>query len=420
MELKVTHISTFDNLGGTNRAAFRLHTGLLAAGQNSRMVVGWKTECSSEISGVAPHGSIFKRAIVRSFMELDQWTGMQYLYRPWSRSILNHPFTQSADIINLHCTHGGYFAQTLLPKLGRIAPLVWRMGDMWPITGHCGFSFECERWKTGCGRCPHLSADPALRIDTTRLLWKIKRSLYRKTPLTCVTPSKWLAALVRESPLLGECDVHCIPNGLDMDKFKPLPTLAARRDLGLPENAKIVLVAAYALGDHRKGGAFLVQALNEMADEESSDICLLTIGKGAAELSDSGPYQRVDLGFVKDDAVLAQIYSAADVLVVPSLADNLPSTVLESMACGTPVVAFKVGGIPEMVRHMETGYLAAAQNPTDLARGIKLLLGDPHLLANMGVECRKTAEQEYSVRLQVNRYLDLYRDVQSRWRLQRN
>lgn len=415
MGTRVTHISAFDNLGGANRAAFRLHTGLLAAGHQSRMVVGWQIESKPEISSVVPDGSKLDRAFARMFTELDRLTGLQYLYRPWSGAFLKHPFVRSADVINLHCTHGGYFAQTLLPKLDRIAPLVWRMGDMWPITGHCSFSYKCERWKTGCGRCPILSDDPAIRIDTTRLLWKIKRSLYRRTSVTCVTPSEWLASLVRKSPLLGEFQIQCIPNGLDTETFRPLPKLETRMALGLPGDAKIILASAYALDDRRKGGAYLADALAILAESGEEDILLLTIGRGAPNLPAPGSYKRVDLGFVTDDALMASIYSAADVSVVPSVADNLPSTVLESMACGTPIVAFNVGGIPEMVRHMETGYLAAVENPADLANGIKLLLNDHDLRSNMSERCRETVKSEFSVELQVSRYLDLYEDVRSRW-----
>jgi len=250
-------------------------------------------------------------------------------------------------------------------------------------------------------------------MDTTSLLWRIKDWIYRRTDLTLVVPSRWLARLIQQSPLLNRFDLHWIPYGLDTDVFKPIPKHVARQALGLPLQVQIVLFGASSLNDRRKGAFYLRKALQELARSGlNSNIMLLTVGSGSLNSDDPKlPYPVHSLGMISNDHLLATCYSAADVYVLPTLADNLPIAVIESMACGTPVISFQVGGVSEIVRHMETGYLATYQDPADLAVGIQKLLNDPILCSKMGLLCRKIVEQEYSEKLQTDRYTRLYCEV---------
>ena len=405
--LKVTHVSTADNLGGAARSAYRLHKGLLKVGHTSRMWVGYKSVESSEIHGYISESPLGKRMLHRLVFELADCLCLQYVF-PWPLEVLNHPFVRSADIINLHNTHGNYFSHTLLPLLSKSHRIVWTLHDMWPLTGHCAYSYDCGRWKTGCGHCPILSDYPALPQDTTALLWRVKKWLYARSDLTIVAPSRWLADLARQSPLLGRFNVHHIPYGLDLEVFSPLPQKIARELLGLPQGIPLILFGAQFLKERRKGTTQFLDALRSLIHRDHYTGGVVTLGAGGSELELPRGLAWFHLGSISDDRLLRAAYSAADVFVCASPVDNLPNTVLESLACGVPVVAFNIGGIPDMVSHLETGYLASPNDTTDLAAGIRLLLENRELGCRLGQSARRKAECEYGLTLQAKRYEDLY------------
>lgn len=408
--LNVLHISTSDNLGGSGRSAYRIHTGLKRLGVRSRMIVGTKATNDADVELIARSSYLQK---------LDDWSNRitgrlsyQYLFYPSSLALLRRNWLRQADVVQLYNTHGGYFSHTVLPLISRRRSVVWRLSDMWPMTGHCAYSFDCERWKTGCGSCPILSDSPELYRDTTALLWRIKNWLFARSSLTIVAPSKWIRSLAMESPLLSRFDVKLIPNGLDTDVFRPVPKELAREQFGIAGSAPVVLFSAHSILDKRKGAALMQEALERLAEtDDSLKITLVVVGLGAEQWAKELPFDVMHLDHIKSDAQLAALYAAADVFVLPALAENLPNGVLESMACGTPAVTFNVGGCPDAVRHMETGYLANYRDAEDLGRGIKLILSDPDLRQRLGHNSRKVVEAEYGIQLQAQRYKKLYEQL---------
>lgn len=411
--LSVLHVGAWDNAGGSGRAAYRIHTSLRRRGIRSRMLVGGKVTEDPDVALIAsgPLG----RLDCLSGRVLDR-LGFQYLFYPSSYLLPLRAWIREADVIQLYNTHGGYLSHTILPKLSRLRPVVWRLSDMWPITGHCAYSYECERWKSGCGECPYLADYPGLSRDTTALLWWVKDRVYRCSRLTMVAPSKWLANLAEQSPLLGRFSIHIIPNGLDTEVFRPLPKRSTRGMFDIDTRSRVIFFSAHSVLDRRKGASFLEEALSRLADRGVKDVTVLVVGAHADKWEMEGQFPVKRLGEIRDDQIMAAAYAAADLFVLPTLAENLPNGILESMACGTPVVSFNVGGVPEAVRHMETGYLAAYQDVADLAKGIQLLLDDPDLRFRMSRRCREIAEQEYSLDLQARRFVHLYHDVIDRHR----
>lgn len=407
MNPSVLHISTTDNLGGSGRSAYRVHKGLKQLGVLSRMLVGVKVTNDDDIQTISRNwmrkaDRLFDRALGR--------LSLQYLFYPSSFHLLRHEWFQESDLVQLYNTHGNYFSHTALPLISRRRPVVWRLSDMWPMTGHCAYSFDCDRWRTGCGSCPILSDPPELYRDTTAMLWRVKRWTYERSRITIVAPSKWIAGLAAQSPLLSRFKIQVIPNGLDIDVFKPTPREEARRSLGLSSNEKVILFAAQSLKDPRKGARLMQTALGRLAENEN-DLTLLLLGKSGEDLELPRSVRVKILGSIDDDRELARIYSAADVFVLPTLAENLPNGALESMACGTPPVTFDVGGCREAVRHMETGYLATYADATDLAHGLHLLLGDRDLRHQLGARSREIARAEYSLDLQAKRFHSLYLEI---------
>ncbi|MCH7554200.1 MAG: glycosyltransferase, partial [Chloroflexi bacterium] len=282
--------------------------------------------------------------------------------------------------------------------------------DMWALTGHCSYSYECERWQTGCGKCPRLDEPVALRRDTTAFHWRLKNRTYGNSHLRIVTPCQWLADIVRKSPLLGRFQVHHIPYGLDTEVYRPLERGMARDILGLPQDAPLILFAADSVADARKGARYFEQAIAILAAQRT-DLAVAIMGQNSDQMNIPKSVKTWNLGVISDDRLIAAAYAAVDIFACPTMADTGPQTVLESMACGTPVVAFDDSGIEERVTHMEDGYLARYQDEKDLAHGLSTLLDDSTLRKRMGDRARGTMVQRFSLEQEAKGYLDVYQEL---------
>jgi len=300
--------------------------------------------------------------------------------------------------------HGSYFSHSALPVLSRRRPLVWRLSDMWALTGHVAYSYDCERWRHGCGSCPYLGEYPRLRRDTTAALFRWKDAVYRRSRITVVAPSRWLEEIARESPLLGRFPVRRIANGLDLEKFRPHPRDDARRALGLDPERPVVLFSSLERNDRRKGGDVLAGALSSLAD---LDFQLAVLGPEASGLG----REVAALGTMRDDERLALAYAAADVFVLPALAENLPNVAVESIASGTPVVASAVGGIPDAVRDGETGLLVPPGHAPALAGAMRALLADDELRERLARQARAVAEAEFAAEREAGEFAALYEEL---------
>lgn len=404
MPLSILHLSLDDGVGGSGRAAHRVHEGLRRLGHTSRMLVGTKAGNDADVRPIAPPGPLW--ALDRAARLVQDRLSRNDMVFPTTQALGRHPWFRAADVAHLYASHGGWFGLQALPRLSRTKAFVWRMSDMWALTGHCAFSYDCVRWKTGCGECPQLSGYPALREDTTARLWNLKDRVYRRSSIHIVAPTQWMAAMVRESPLLGRFPVTVIPNGLDTDVFRPMDKAAARRALGLPENPPLLLFGAHSLREARKGGAKLLEALPDVVSR-LPDLQLAVVGHGGENVRVAGA-QVHPLGVVRDDHRLAAVYAAADAFVLPTLADNLPNGVLEAMACGTPAVSTRVGGVPEAVEHGVNGRLANAGDPADLAKQILAILADPAHGRRLGEAARQRMVQHHGLELQARRFLSVY------------
>ena len=327
-----------------------------------------------------------------------------YSAEPWRQS-------PEADLIHLHWVasfvdYGAFFR--LLPKP---TPLVWTLHDMNPFTGGCHYDTGCGRFRERCGICPQLGSQK--QNDLTRQIWKRKRRAFRlltASRLHIVTPSKWLGEQLAQSSLLSQFPRSVIPYGLDTEVFQPRDRLVMRNALGISIHAKVVLFVADGADDPRKGFKLLASALKD--SESHSEIVLLSLGPRKPDEFTRYPHVHVEA--IQDDRLLSFIYSCADVFVAPSLQDNLPNTVLESMACGTPVVGFGAGGIPDAIHNGKTGLLAAVGNVGDLRRALMEALEHDQIRKEMSQNCRRLALEEYRLESQASRYLKLYRELLGR------
>ncbi|NEO57397.1 MAG: glycosyltransferase [Okeania sp. SIO3B5] len=411
--INALHINYSDNSGGAARSAYKIHSGLKELGCTSRMLVRWKVTEDSDVGDIRSQNSLVKFGDGIGRKVIDRWLNLQYLYYPSSFALLEHPWFQSADIVQIYNIHGftGFFTYRALPKISNQKPIVWRLSDMWPLTGHCSYSYECDRWKTGCGACPHLDEYPALSRDTTALLWRIKKEVYKRSKIVLVATNSWMERVVQESPLLGHFPVHIIPNGINTNIFHPISQVEARNTFDIPSNRKVVLFAGDQTWEIRKGGQYVNDVMQKVAASGVENLTLVVMGKGANSWADDPNYQTIRIDFTSNDQVLANAYAAADVYLHPAIVENFPNSVLESMGCGTTCVAFNTGGVSDVVRHLETGYLARYKDIDDLAEGVKLLLGNKELLGRLSDNCQRLIAAEYTLERQAQRHADLYNQL---------
>ncbi len=414
--MKILQISAAADSGGAGIAMLRLHRALGRQGIESSILARLRRSPQPnvmtipEVLGLRPN--LISRLLDNVRMQLDAWFAWPQVYGS-TESILKSRIFEAADVIHLHNLHGWFFNYELLPQISTRKPVIWTLHDMWAFTGHCAYTYGCERWQQGCFDCPLLSGNgrrlveprPTL-CDHTSRQWQKKRDSYRGSMLHIVTPSEWLAEQVRESILGDAPSIQCIPNGIDLATFTARDQVSARHALGIRDGARVILFVAARVIQGRKGLAFLYRALHSMRDTE--DTVLLTVGSAEPSQHHLHQYEQVHLGHIADETRLSLAYSAADVYVLPTLADNQPLTVLESLASGTPVVAFNTGGLPEMITHLQTGYLARYKDPTDLSAGIHTILDNADLREGMRQKCRATAVEKYDLDAQASRYVELY------------
>jgi glycosyltransferase involved in cell wall biosynthesis len=403
--MKILHINQSDVGGGAAIAGYRLHQGLLEQGIDSKLLVGTVKLDSDRIS-TFPR----KQRIEKQLFRITNRLGLNYINLVSSFDIPKHKFYQDADILNFHNLHTGYFNYLAIPRLTEAKPTFFTLHDMWSFTGHCAYSYDCDKWKIGCGKCPYPDTYPAIYRDNTRLEWKLKDWVYSKSNITIVAPSRWLTEQAKAS-MLNRFPIHHIPHGINTNAYQPLDPLLCRNLLGIPENKKVLLFGAESLKDSRKGGDLLLKALQMLPQSLKSETIILTFGSGGETIASQIDTPTINLGYVSSDRLKSLAFSAADLFIFPTRADNLPLVLQESMASGTPMVSFDIGGVSDLVRHNITGYLAKPEDTQDFSNGIVNLLEDDQLRQTMSQNCRKIALEEYNLERQAKRYIELYQEV---------
>lgn len=414
-------MSTDDVTGGAARCAHRLHRGLAEIGHDSRMLVRRRRSDDPTVERFRP-GRGPARRLARRWRrwrirrDHERYEDSAPSWRePFHGDRSEHAgevagALPGCDVVHLHWVSGMVDHRAFFDRLPPDLPVVWTLHDMNLLTGGCHYDWGCGRYRERCGACPQLGSSD--EEDLSREVWRRKEELFSGLPgdrLRLVTPSRWLAERVAESSLLGgRFPVRVVPYGLDTEgAFAPRDRGFARDLLDVPRGAEVLLFAAHSVENARKGFGLLREALEGLAVRD--DLRVVTLGKGEPDLPEG--IGRRHLGYVSDDRLLSVAYSAADLFVIPSRQDNLPATVLESMACGTPVVGFAAGGIPEMVRPGETGALAADGDAGELRRALAELLDDDARRGRLASRCREVAVSEYALERQARDYEALYREL---------
>ena len=407
--MKILHIHSRDYTGGGGGtiAMDRLHRALMKAGVESTVMCGKKSLQSSHSIEIPK--TRFSNRGERYLKVLTSQLGLNDVNYLSSFNVKKTQAYQEADIIHIHGTHG-HFNYLAIPELTKTKPAVWTLHDMWPLTGHCVHSGDCERWKNGCGKCPYPESHPPIKRDGTSIEWKLKKWVYSKSDLTIIALSNWLYGLAKDS-LLNKFPIHLIPNGIDTDIYRPHDPEQCRSLLGIPEGKKVLMFVSLQLDAISKGADLLIKSLQTLPKSIKDESVLLLLGDGGEMIGNAVNIPIVNLGFVRNDQLKAICFSAADLFIFPSRAESFGLVLAESMACGTPAVSFNATGMTDLVRSGTTGYLAEFENVDDFRSGIIQLLEDDALLQRMKQHSRDTIVNEFSEKLVLQKHIDLYKNI---------
>lgn len=421
--MKILLINTSDHAGGAAIASLRLLKALRAAGADAQLLCRDRLlppGTPGLVSLPPSPGRRLKFALERLEIYLRNGCSKEGLWAVDTARLGNAlnklPVYREADVIHLHWTNQAMLSLRGLRHILRSNKrVVWTMHDMWPFTGICHVAGACEGWRTKCGNCPQLRHPH--RHDLSSRVFKRKMQTYAWGEVSFVGCSRWMAGLAASAPLLRGQEVVSIPNPLDTAFYAPagsegMPSKAeARRQLGLPEEGRLLLFAAYKATDPKKGIYQLQEAADILCHEHPElrdGLGIALTGRGAESLRGSFPFPAYPMGYTESEERMRLLYQAADLLVSPTLADNLPNTIAEAMACGVPCVAYGVGGVPQMIDTGINGYLARPADAADFARSLAQALTTPSYAA-LARNARATAVQSYSEKNVAAQYMELYR-----------
>jgi glycosyltransferase involved in cell wall biosynthesis len=415
--LQILTLNWSDTDGGAARASYRVARKVIELGVPLQMRVMRKFSNDPWVMGAdGLLERIWASVLERAERKLVELSGAKSKDLTWNfNSLPNFMFPQSmyeaASVVHINWVGKGTLPLSNVPKIGK--PLVWTLHDSWAFTGGCHIPYECRRFEEGCGNCPQLRV-PSPK-DASHRHWIKKSECFSNTNSHFVAPSSWMAEQARGSSLIGHLPISVIPNGLDTNIFRPWKKTLAREILKLPHEKHLILFGAmYADTDQNKGLSLLIESLKILQSRKMSfaeNYELIIFGSCSTAYLKDVPIPARVLGIINDDNKLAQIYSAVDVTVVPSKMESFGQVALESLSCGTPVVAFATTGITDIVKHMENGYLARKFDTNDLANGILLMCESNDFTRALTLYARKWVLNTFDINITARQYLTLFESL---------
>ena len=416
--MRVLIVNTSERIGGAAIAAGRLVEALKNNGIKAKMLVREKQTDRLSVIGLNKNcwkvwQFIWERILIWKENRFKKHNLFAVDIANTGTDITVLPEFQAADIIHLHWINQGMLSLNDIRKIllsGK--PVVWTMHDMWPCTGICHHARECDKYHQECHHCPYIYKGGGKK-DLSNQVFKKKKEIYQSAPVTFVTCSRWLKERAGQSALLNGHTIVDIPNPISTSLFKPQNSLTARNKMELPTDKKLILFGSVKVTDKRKGIDYFIESCKLLAEkypEMKEEVGVVVYGKNSECLKSLIPFQVYALDYISNEKDLVNIYNAVDLYVTPSLEENLPTTIMEAMACGIPCVGFNVGGIPEMIDHLHNGYVAEYKSAEDLANGIIWTLSESEYQSLSEEACRK-AVSNYSESIVAKKYIDIYNKI---------
>jgi glycosyltransferase involved in cell wall biosynthesis len=425
--MHILQINTMDIGGGAEKVAWNLFQAYRAQGHHSQLAVGNKRSDDKDIFLVPNDDCRIAQSrtwptagdaqTVEANRNFNIWRGYEDFDFPGTSKLLDR-IEKLPDVIHCHNLHGDYFDLRVLPWMSQQAPVFLTLHDAWLLSGHCAHSFDCERWKTGCGKCPDLTIYPAVTRDASAYNWQRKKKIFSKSRLYVATPSRWLMDKVKQSvlaPSIAEAKV--IPNGVDLSIFKPADKQIVRFALGIPQDAIVLLFTANGIQRNIFKDYKTMRAAVASVAENIHERKLLFIALGAeAPTERIGEAEVQFIPYQKDPRIVALYYQAADIYIHASHAEVWGLSITEALACGTPVIATSVGGIPDQVKDGATGFLTPPGDAEIMAARIVQLIEDEGLRQRMGQKAAEDAMRRFDIKRMAAEYLGWYQEILKTWK----
>lgn len=420
--MRILHIN-FTDIGGAGNAAIRLHRALLSAGIDS--IYATNTISDDDPSKIRLN-ELFPNKYINSFISktyefIDKSVRkiIYFVYKnkkqfSYSGNIIPNDINRlvkkiQPDIIHLHWIADGVLSFYALAQLSKLKiPVCWTIHDTWPFTGGCHIFDTCTQWKQKCTDCPLFLRK--VKYAFPYIQWGLKKAVYRKLSPHIITLSHQFTHFITESSLCCDFTVSYLPNTIDTNIFHPIPQNIARQILSLDKNKKYILFGTFRANNaYHKGGDILIEALSKLTNTDNTEVIIFGASHNSMNISFPIPVHY--LGVLHDEISMALAYSAADLFVCPSRGESFSNTTLESLSCGVPVVAFPVGGIPEMIDHEKNGFLATPYSSDNLAHYIDIILKNDSLRRSMSIYARKKIVELFSMPVIAEKYISLYNDI---------
>lgn len=434
--MRILIVSTSDTTGGAAIAAYRLYQGLHEAGEEVWMLTQEKKKDESRIIQVQSFVPVKWRSKIdklpllfypyrdRRNLFSPSWLGLNNAL-DWIQQI-------NPDIVHFHWVCGGYFPIQWIKKVRQ--PVVWTLHDLWLFTGGCHLAYMphqgntgdygttsslfaqqllCSKFQSQCGKCPYLRS--SISNDLSRMVWKRKKRVFSAKSIYPIAISTWIKELMEQSSLLRDFPIMHLPNPINTEVFKCYSRKEVRSLLELPEDKKIIFFGALKpLEDPMKGFSYFVKALSHLP--KMSDVILVITGVKSIESLPPLPFPTIPLSAIKDEDQMIRLYNAVDVVVIPSVRENLSNMIMESLSCGTPVVAFNIGGNRDMIEHLRNGYLAKPFDTEDLAAGLEWILN--HLKPEqLREQARQKVVTQFDFKVLIPKYIDFYREIIQKYKV---
>lgn len=413
------HLNTYDGNGGAGRACIRLNRALNDQGIESKVIVHYKFGKNAGIGEF--NTNLLQKGWTAATIILERIWAKRYLkalktpfsFAWFGRSVIKHPDVKAADIIHLHWVNHGFLDPKHIAEIAKLnKPVVWTFHDSNAFTGGCHVRYTCDHFKNECGNCPLLKNASA--NDYSHKIWLQKKQAYDKLNFSVIAPSTWMRRSIGESSLMKGKPVEQIANTLETSIFKPMDKREAKEKAGFASD-KFIFLSGFmpSRKDLHKGTSYLLESLELLKTRlagKAKDVELVVFGNRNTEDIPEFPFKTSFLGTINDDERLALCYAAADAFLIPSLEDNLPYTVMESLSCGTPVITFKTGGIPDMVKHQQNGYLAEYRSSESFVDGMEWVIDHPDR-TRLNDEARQTIMESFSEEVIGKKHIDLYNKI---------
>ncbi len=419
--MKVVHVSHTDIRGGAARAGYGIFKSLDTVDVEAKMLVQRKFGLDKNVFGISDSwlsNALTNRRIYYDLLPMYLFTNTKlgrFSFGKVGIDISSYNLIEDADLLHFHWINEGFLSLKSIEQLSVLnKPIFWTLHDMWPFTGGCHYTNDCKRYITQCNCCPYLkNSSPN---DNSFKIWKSKKRIFDKLKLNIVSPSHWLKNCAKNSALFNDLNINVIPYSIDLSLFKQLDKTESRNRLNLPLDKLLILFGSMNIKDERKGFKYFKESIIKLISNhpEYKDMSEIVVFGRADESMQSGiPIKFNFCGRIESDAKMVAFYNAADFFVSSSLEDNYPNTVMESLACGLPVIAFNIGGMPDMINHLTNGYLIETKNSELLMTGIKWMIDNKEKWNDLSTNARKNIIKNNSPDIIGKSYLALYNDALS-------